>query len=159
MLSETLTPEQACSPVCPVPGRSRGTRRGADPGLHSSLQCVWNPRVFADDARGWQCPFVLCLHPQGGVLCRCPEAEGIPVVFWVSHGVTVYPTARWEVTGRLDIVGAHSCPGREARGGRADRPGRLWPGPSWRWCSQPGSPTFLAPGIGFVEDNFSIKRC
>ena len=22
-------------------------------------------RVFADDARGWQCPFVLCLHPQG----------------------------------------------------------------------------------------------
>ena len=19
--------------------------------------CVWNPRVFADDARGWQCPF------------------------------------------------------------------------------------------------------
>ena len=26
---------------------------------------VWIPRVFADDARGWQCPFVLCLHPQG----------------------------------------------------------------------------------------------
>ena len=24
-----------------------------------------HPRVFADDARGWQCPFVLCLHPQG----------------------------------------------------------------------------------------------
>ena len=24
-----------------------------------------NTRVFADDARGWQCPFVLCLHPQG----------------------------------------------------------------------------------------------
>ena len=21
---------------------------------------MWNPRVFADDARGWQCPFVLC---------------------------------------------------------------------------------------------------
>ena len=30
-----------------------------------SSSCVWNPRVFADDARGWQCPFVLCLHPQG----------------------------------------------------------------------------------------------
>ena len=30
-----------------------------------SSRCVWNPRVFADDARGWQCPFVLCLHPQG----------------------------------------------------------------------------------------------
>ena len=26
-----------------------------------SWSCVWNPRVFADDARGWQCPFVLCL--------------------------------------------------------------------------------------------------
>ena len=38
---------------------------------------MWNPRVFADDARGWQCPFVLCLHPQGclrrGV--RAPEKE------------------------------------------------------------------------------------
>ena len=22
-------------------------------------RCVWNPRVFADDARGWQCHFVL----------------------------------------------------------------------------------------------------
>ena len=30
-----------------------------------SSSCVWNPRVFADDARGWQCPFMLCLHPQG----------------------------------------------------------------------------------------------
>ena len=30
---------------------SRGLSRGA--------ACVWNPRVFADDARGWQCPFVL----------------------------------------------------------------------------------------------------
>ena len=35
-----------------------------------SSSCVWNPRVFADDARGWQCPFVLCLHPQG-----CPGLE------------------------------------------------------------------------------------
>ena len=25
--------------------------------------CVWNLRVFPDDARGCQCPFVLCLHP------------------------------------------------------------------------------------------------
>ena len=30
-----------------------------------SSSCVWNPRVFPDDARGCQCPFVLCLHPQG----------------------------------------------------------------------------------------------
>ena len=28
-----------------------------------SSSCVWNPRVFADDARGWQCPFVLGLPP------------------------------------------------------------------------------------------------
>ena len=27
-----------------------------------SSSCVWNPRVFADEARGWQCPFVLCLQ-------------------------------------------------------------------------------------------------
>ena len=40
---------------------------------------VWNPRVFADDARGWQCPFVLCLHPQGclrrGVRTSGPSQE------------------------------------------------------------------------------------
>ena len=30
-----------------------------------SSSCVWNPRVFADDARGWQCPFVLCIPPPG----------------------------------------------------------------------------------------------
>ena len=30
-----------------------------------SSSCVWNPRVFPDNARGCQCPFVLCLHPQG----------------------------------------------------------------------------------------------
>ena len=27
--------------------------------------CVWNPRVFPDDARGCQCHLSLCLHPQG----------------------------------------------------------------------------------------------
>ena len=27
--------------------------------------CVWNLRVFPDDARVCQCPFVLCLHSQG----------------------------------------------------------------------------------------------
>ena len=30
-----------------------------------SSSCVWNPRVFADDARALHCPFVLCLPPQG----------------------------------------------------------------------------------------------
>ena len=29
------------------------------------LSCVWNLWVFPDDARGCQCPFMLCLHPQG----------------------------------------------------------------------------------------------
>ena len=29
-----------------------------------SSSCVWNPRVFADDARGWQCPFVLRHNPR-----------------------------------------------------------------------------------------------
>ena len=37
---------------------------------------LWNPRVFADDARGWQCPFVLCLHPQG-CLRRGVRVSGI----------------------------------------------------------------------------------
>ena len=37
--------------------------------------CVWNLRVFPDDARGCQCPFVLCLHPQG-CLSRGVRASG-----------------------------------------------------------------------------------
>ena len=44
-----------------------------------SSSCVWNPRVFADDAQGWQCPFLLCLHPQGclrrGVPASGPSQE------------------------------------------------------------------------------------
>ena len=31
----------------------------------TSSSCVWNPRVFPDDARGCQCRLGLCLHPQG----------------------------------------------------------------------------------------------
>ena len=55
-----------------------------------SSSCVWNPRVVADDAPGWQCPFVLCLHPQGclriGVRASGPSQErtgesGAPPVF------------------------------------------------------------------------------
>ena len=34
------------------------------PGVSGTLG---NPRVFADDARGWQYPFMLCLHPQGSL--------------------------------------------------------------------------------------------
>ena len=29
------------------------------------LSCVWNLQFFPDDARGCQCPFVLCLQTQG----------------------------------------------------------------------------------------------
>ena len=42
--------------------------------------CVWNPRVFLDDARECQCPFVLCHHPQGCL----PDARGESVL--VSRG-------------------------------------------------------------------------
>ena len=39
-----------------------------------SSSCVWNPRVFADDARGWQCPFV-----SGPAWCPLPElGPGFP---------------------------------------------------------------------------------
>ena len=41
--------------------------------------CVWNLQVLPDDAWGWQCPFVLCLHPQGclrrGVRASCSYEE------------------------------------------------------------------------------------
>ena len=34
-------------------------------GLRPLVELCVEPAGFADDARGWQCPFVLCLHPQG----------------------------------------------------------------------------------------------
>ena len=53
--------------------RPRLVRRNGTPlasrvihGVTGNLSnCVWNLRVFPDDARGCQCPFVLCLLPQG----------------------------------------------------------------------------------------------
>ena len=39
------------------------------------LSCVWNLWFFPDDAQGCQCPFVLCLHPQG-CLQRGVRASG-----------------------------------------------------------------------------------
>ena len=59
-----------------------------------SSSCLWNPRVFADDARGWQCPFVLCLHPQG-CLRRGVRASGqeywsgvpLPSPYYVSRDI------------------------------------------------------------------------
>ena len=44
-----------------TPLASRGDQGVSAP----SSNCVWNLWVFPDDARGCQCPFVLCLHPQG----------------------------------------------------------------------------------------------
>ena len=43
--------------------------------LGPSSCCVGNLRVFPDDARGCQCPFVLCLPPNGG-LRRGVRASG-----------------------------------------------------------------------------------
>ena len=35
-------------------------------GVTGHLSCsMWYMRVFLDDARGCQCPYMLCLHPQG----------------------------------------------------------------------------------------------
>ena len=46
-----------------------------------SSSCVWNPRVFADDARECPCPFVLCIQPQGclrrGVRGFLPESVSL----------------------------------------------------------------------------------
>ena len=53
------------------PLASRGVQEVSGP-LSS---CVWNLRVFPEDARGCQCPFVLCLHPQG-YLRRGVRASG-----------------------------------------------------------------------------------
>ena len=43
-----------------------------------SSSCVWNPRVFADDARGWQCPFVFEFPRETGLILRCAGKAGNP---------------------------------------------------------------------------------
>ena len=53
-------------------------------GLRPSSSCMWNPRVFADDARGWQCPFVLCLQPAG----LCGRCTGVAVPLRVVPSAT-----------------------------------------------------------------------
>ena len=46
--------------------------------------CVWKLRVFPDKSRGCQCPFVLCLHPEG-CLRRGVRASGsYPEQTWRS---------------------------------------------------------------------------
>ena len=53
---------------------------------------------FADDARGWQCPFVLCLHPQGWereaswLVCGPPHstvacAAAVSMATWKACGL------------------------------------------------------------------------
>ena len=54
-----VRPSLVCRNGTPLPSR---VVHGVTGHLSS---CVWNLRVFPDDARGCQCPFVLCLHPQG----------------------------------------------------------------------------------------------
>ena len=62
-----------------------------------SSSCVWNPRVFADDARGWQCPFVLCLPPQ------CCLRKGVRVY---THFVSSHPTDTGIIVPTLGDVGS-----------------------------------------------------
>ena len=54
--------------VRPRPGLRHGIPL-ASRGVHGVIghvsSCIWNLRIFPDDARGCQCPFVLGLHPQG----------------------------------------------------------------------------------------------
>ena len=58
-----------------------------------------DPRVFADDARGWQCPFVLCLHPQGclrrGVRASLRGLQETRVATREESGVLGFPSSRW----------------------------------------------------------------
>ena len=88
-LSSPLASHQLC------PSHQRGPKsRGGEIYTTSragpSSSCVWNPRVFADDARGWQCPFVLCLHPQG---CRPvwpwvrPDPSGAALSCWQTRAL------------------------------------------------------------------------
>ena len=63
--------------------------------------CVWNLRVFPEDAWGCQSPFVLCLHPQGflqrGV--RASRGSGWPGSLSATNaspgppGLGTYPTS------------------------------------------------------------------
>ena len=52
-----------------------------------SSSCVWNPRVFLDNARECQCPFVLCLHPQR-CLRRVVRATG-PSQEWTGKSRSI----------------------------------------------------------------------
>ena len=55
----------------------------------SPLACKAIQPVHADDARGWQCPFVLCLHPQGQdskAMQRPRPYAGLPLLKDMASG-------------------------------------------------------------------------
>ena len=54
VVSDSLPPHESQHARPPCPSPTPGVQGVSGP----SSSCVWNPRVFADDARGWQCPFV-----------------------------------------------------------------------------------------------------
>ena len=113
---------------------------------------MWNPRVFADDARGWLCPFVLCLHPQGclrrGVWASGPSqgrtGESLRFGMWPPH------VARLEFPPETGLIlrcagkagnpfqttqgNRHSCRDQEARRGSDE----AVPGPSVFPSREPG---------------------
>ena len=71
-----------------------------------SSSCVWNPRVFADDARGWQCPFVCAFTHR----VAFEEGSGLRVLLKGGPGIggvrhVAPPT--WLVSNFL--VGPASC--------------------------------------------------
>ena len=74
-----------------------------------SSSCVWNQRVVADDARGWQCPFVLCLYPQGclrrGVRASGPSQErtGESGLKTRRRTLKVFLGSQQETLGSLDL--------------------------------------------------------
>ena len=60
-------PIDGSPPGSPVPGilQAKTLECGAVLSLAQTHRGRPQTRVFLDDARGCQCPFVLCLHPQG----------------------------------------------------------------------------------------------
>ena len=108
-------------------------------GLLSS--CVWNLRVFPDDAQGCRCPFLLCLHPQGclprGVWASgsYPERTGKSGSFGMWHhprgyvsNFLVRPTSS---CGALEMSGT---PSRQSRGISPPVPIRRGEGSQMKWC-------------------------
>ena len=66
LLGDRARPSKAlCRAVREAPGLTTAEGEFCKAAAPSHWGCSSSARVFADDARGWQCPSVLCLHPQG----------------------------------------------------------------------------------------------